>query len=258
MDMNVIVQSALDKHASIVKEAAAVNDVLASAVMGSLPWIGGPTQAAGAIAGLADTASDADEAEYDKTPGTSWIPGVGAKRMTTRLKNQLTGSNGTRKRFWSSQFGPLTSILLSSAAGAGIGAGAGALARRDDPSDGALAGAGVGALVGGGTAAGVSLLAALSAAATKRRTKEEQLAAADSSAGVAADYLVPGVATYNNYKSLGRSIGDSEERAAAKDTKDDGEKAKASGAKVVRKTASVNTAAVDAFKSRVRGLYGLK
>lgn len=257
MDINVVVQRALNKHASLVKEADAANDAVATQVMSMIPYIGGPATGIGGIAGWVDSASDAHEAEYDKTPGSSWIPGVGAKRITTRLKNQLTGSNGTRKRFWSSQFGPLTSLLLSSAAGAGIGAGAGALVNREEPSDGALAGAGVGALAGAGVGAGASLLAALIAAATKRRTKAEQLAAADSSAGVAADYLLPGAATYNNYKSIGRSLGDSEERAAGKDTEGDGETEKASGDKTVRKNASVDTADVDAFKTRIRSLYGL-
>jgi hypothetical protein len=67
---------------------------------------------------------------------------------------------------------------------------------------------------------------AIGAGFTKRRTAEEQKEYTNK--GTAKEYLIPGQATYNNWKSLGRVFGDSEERVAdkGKDSEKDDKKDK--------------------------------
>lgn len=206
------VYEAMQKRAALNKEAGPVNDLIATQLYGSIPYVGPVANAVGSIAGLVMDSDDKAENDMNRSEGLGWLPGVGAARVTRRLKNQNTAADGSRKRFWSTTLGPLTSTLLAAGVGAAAGAGIGGAVTSDSIGAGALNGAGRGAVIGAGVAGGASLLAALIAACKKRRTKEEQLAAASDNSAVAADYLVPGYATYNAWKSYGRSIGDMQEK----------------------------------------------
>jgi hypothetical protein len=115
---------------------------------------------------------------------------------------------------WSAKLGGIPAALLATGVGALgggiIGAATNNFANDDRP---ALAGATIGAGIGAGAAGVAELVAMIAAAARKRRTKEEQKAYANT--GTAKEWLVPGVGTYNYFKSIGRAIGDAEEREDA-------------------------------------------
>lgn len=214
-----IVYEAMQKRAALNKQAGPTGDIAGSILWGQVPYVGPVSNVIGSYHGLGAAVSPEAEANLDEHPAMALLPGVGASRQTQRLRNQLTAADGSSHRFWSTTNGQLTGNLITAAAGGT----AGALLGRKYLSDrlGEELGTGVGAVAGAGLSIGaVNLLAALVAAATRRRTKEEQQEAAASGAGIAADYLVPGVASYNHWKSIGRSIGDAAERKAkTKDTK---------------------------------------
>lgn len=180
-----------------------------------------------AAAGTLDTpAPEAEEKKWDKTPGKNWIPGVGTYRLRRRQKRQLVDDKGNAPHAISQGFGPYTSTLAAMLAGAGIGAGVGTAggAIEGKPGLGAGVGAGAGAAAGAGYALLANLIGAGSAAFTPTRTKEQQKAYANS--GTAKEYLIPGQASYNAWKTLGRSIADSDERKE-KDAKEDKKEEKA-------------------------------
>ena len=171
----------------------------------------------GSTAGGLDTpATEEAEKEWDKTPGKNWIPGVGTYRLARRQRRQLVDDKGDAPHAISQSFGPFTSTLAALLAGGAVGGTVGAgIGAGVNGADGAVAGGGAGAAIGAGTLGGLALLANLAggpiaAAITKRRTKEQQKAYANS--GTAKEYLIPGVAPYNAWKSLGRTIGESDER----------------------------------------------
>lgn len=100
-----------------------------------------------------------------------------------------------------------TSTASSTVAGAGLGALVGALSRgRINPASATEIGAGLG-LVGGHAANAGGGLAALF---TKTRSKAEQ-AAYDREGHTLKNLLLPGYGTYNNFKRLGRAIGNTAE-----------------------------------------------
>lgn len=209
-----IVYEAMQKRAALNKQAGPVGDIAGSVGWGMVPYVGPVANAIGAYHGLGAAVSPEAEAKLDENAAASWIPGVGASRQIQRLRNQLTADDGSSHRYWSTVNGQFTGNIIPAAVGGTVGA---VLGSKYLPGgDGAV----IGGLAGAGLSMGaVNLLAALAAAATRRRTKAEQQEAAASGAGVAADYLIPGVAAYNNWKSIGRSIGDAAERKAkTKDT----------------------------------------
>ena len=229
-------QAVQTKVASIVdgvmmKKKAYVGDDILSSILWSQVPVANIPNAIGGIAGMVgDPASEEEEARYDKTPGRSFFPGVGANRAMKRHKRQLVNDKGETPHFWSQSFGPATSTLLAGLAGAGLGAGVGgglgaALGFDGSRTRSAGIGAGMGAVTGamtGLSTAGIAgLVAAIKAAVDRRRTKEEQKAYANSP--TTKEWLIPGVGAYNSWKSLGRTIGDSKERLEAdkKDKKDE-------------------------------------
>lgn len=187
-------------------------------------------------------ATEEEELEWDKTPEKALIPGVASARLERRMKRQLQDDSGGTPHYWSQKFSPGIQALAMMLAGAGIGASVGGPAFirdafKEDPNSrfntdpfftrgrqpdnsgqiaGNISSRVVGGLLGafGGLGAyGIShLLASLLAASKRTRTKEEQKAYANS--GTAAEWLVPGVSTYNRWKTLGRAFADSDERLA--------------------------------------------
>lgn len=211
-------QEVQTKLASIVtnvmkKQAAPTAELAANIGYGSVPYIS-HANTIGGLAGLFSRPStEKEEAKWDEQNAYNLIPGVGSYRLNRRMKRQLLDDKGNTPHYWSQGFGGLTSALLAGAAGAAGGAGIGAGVGKATGA-GAGNGAGVGALAGGAAglgAAGIaSIVGAIKAAVDRRRTKEEQKAYANSS--TAKEYLLPGVGTYNAWKTVGRAIGDSEER----------------------------------------------
>lgn len=223
------VNQIMGKTASQIKQAGPRSEIASTMLWPLLPYAGLPAVGIGSAAGGLDTpAPEAEEEKWDETPGKNWIPGVGTYRLTRRQKRQLVDDKGNAPHAISQGFGPFTSTLASMLAGAGLGAGVGgSLAPQLGAPGGwgAATGAGVGSLVGGGAALLANLIGAGSAAFTPRRTKEQQKAYANS--GTLKEYLVPGVAPYNAWKTHGRTIGESDERQAKKKEKKDSEKAEA-------------------------------
>jgi len=133
------------------------------------------------------------------------VPGSGTYRLARRREKELEDKKGDTPHFISQALGPGTSLLTTAGAAAGLGAGLGALV-GDKGYKGRMAGvgAGMGALSGTGLWLLAELAAPIRAAATKRRTKKEQQEYANS--GTLKEYLVPGAASYNAYKTLGRAL----------------------------------------------------
>lgn len=197
-----------EQEKAVSKTASAGTDLVGNIGWGLVPGIGALNlvgHAAGAIEG---TQSEEEEKHTDKSPALSIIPGVGAYRTQRRLKRQMTDpETGSTKHYWSSLGGNITSIAAPMLLGAAIGWGAGA--DRGSKEDMAASGALIGGL-GGALANGVA--APIAAFVTPRRSKDEQREASKS---WLANLLVPGVGSYNQWKALGRALGDSEERELA-------------------------------------------
>jgi hypothetical protein len=199
---------------ALIKKASAKGEIGSMFAWNLVPWLGIPGNAIGSSAGSVDQAATKEEEEaWDKKP--SYALGRGAYRSNRRQKRQLLNDKGTTPHYFSQGFGTGTALLASILAGAGAGSAIGAgLGATSGSARKALALAGVGASTGAGFGGGIGLLATLAAPGlallTKRRTKEQQKAYANSP--TTAEYLVPGLGVYNMWKTVGRSIGDSEER----------------------------------------------
>lgn len=224
-------QAVQTKVASIVdgvlkKKAAPVGEIVSSTGYGFIPYVNNVNTIGGLSGLLSKPSTEEEEAKWDEQNAYNLIPGVGSYRLNRRMKRQLKSDKGGTPHYWSQGFGGLTSALLLAAAGAAGGAGIGAGLGKATGT-GVGEGAGIGALAGGATglgAAGIaSIVGALRAAVDRRRTKEEQKAYANSP--TTKEWLLPGVGAYNAWKTVGRSIGDAEERAEKKKDKKDEEKA---------------------------------
>lgn len=201
----------------VKKQAGALSDLMASfspvnLAVSAIPYASFGMQGAG-IAGALNPASEKEEAEYDKHPILPWlVPGVATYR------NQRRWSGNAKGHRLSQVLGHLTSALTSMGVGAGLGAGIGALVNKNDR----LEGAGQGAMFGGGIGAGAhtlgTLAAAIAAASKKRRTDEEQEKYLKSP--VTGEYLIPGLAAYNHFKTIGNTIGKSKRRREAAEAAD--------------------------------------
>lgn len=201
--------------------SGSINQIGQAASMGS---------SIGSVMGLGSgPATEEEELEWDRTPEKAMIPGIAGMRVERRLKRQLVNDEGENPHYWSQRFGSIAPTLLLTGAGAALGAMNPPSSFFGTPMEGVdmrhqrMAGATVGALGGLGVAGLVALAASLLAAATRTRTKEEQKAYANTSA--VPEWLVPGMSTYNYWKTLGRSIKDSDERIA-KDKKQKRQEAK--------------------------------
>lgn len=223
---NAVISGVLSKQAAQKKVAGPRSEIASTMLWPLLPYVGSGAVGVGSAAGSLDTpATEEAEKEWDKTPEKNWIPGVGAYRLTRRQRRQLVDDKGNAPHAISQGFGPATSTLAALLAGGFAGGTLGGLVGAGvNGGDGALAGAAGGAGVGAASLGGLALLAniaggPIAAAITKRRTKEQQKAYANS--GTLKEYLIPGVAPYNAWKSLGRTIGESDERKEKKDKKEE-------------------------------------
>lgn len=185
-----------------VKAAGAIADAASSEVYEQLGTLGleplGLASSTGKLVGLLSNPATKKELKlYRDTPSFGFIPGVGGYRKHKRLKADLTNKKGKRPHYWSQVIGKnLTSPLISGGLGALAGA---ALSDEDYRPVGAWIGAGVGAGITG-------LAAALAALIKKRRNKKQHEKYLESSS--IPEYLVPGLAAYNQYKTVGYAEGD--------------------------------------------------
>jgi len=187
---------------ALTKSATPFSDIglsMFSPVNGSL------SNAIGAASGqMSNPATEDDLDEYDDHPFRALAPGVGSHRLERRIKKSLTDSSGNSRHYLSQNFGGLTSALL----GAGLGAGAGALlADKGDRATGAAVGAGAGVVL-------PQVLAAITALVRRRRNKDEHKKYIESS--TLPEYFIPGLASYNRYKTIGHEQGNSLERMKQK------------------------------------------
>lgn len=203
------------------KQASARSDFLASLLYGSVLSQGGAAGAGagGAVAAVkgvnrlggyvglgSDPATEEEEEQMDLNPDASLMPGVATQRMDRRMKRQLLNDDLKTPHFWSQKISPFTVTILLAALG-----GAGGYAVDKLKGGNGLMGAAIGGLGGVGTSALAGLTGLAAAGITPTRTKEQQKVYANSS--VLPEYLIPGVAAYNEAKTIGRSFADSDERA---------------------------------------------
>lgn len=216
----------LNKQA-MQKKAGPIGETVASLAYTGVPYLSAVNDVGGIAGMVSDPATEKEEAEWDKKDLHNLLPAVGMYRINRRLKRQLKSDKGGTPHYWSQGLGGITASLLAAGAGAGIGAGVGALggSQSGRTADGAGFGAGIGALGGLSAAAVANLVGAIKAAVDRRRTKEEQKAYANSP--TTKEWLLPGVGAYNSWKTVGRSIGDAEERKVKKDKKESKDEEKA-------------------------------
>ena len=186
------------------------------------PGIGSVGSLIGRVHGLAsDPTTEADIAEANDNPGMALIPGVGRSRLVRRWKQQVRDKEGGYTKGYSQVIGPATSTLALTLLGAGVGALSGHIWGKDPEtvkdSNGdvvwkpawyegkEMRGAEIGAGIGAGAGMLANLLGMFSAAATRRRTAQEHKDYIENGSAVA-DYLVPGRAEYNYWKTVGRMM----------------------------------------------------
>lgn len=256
MSFENIHKACMQKAAALNKKAGPYSDIaygmIPGAALGAIaPGLADAVSIGGAIHGAVQpTPTEEEEAKLDKEPLLSMAPGVAASRVMRRLKRQNRADNGSQRHTWAQQFGPLTSTLLAAGAGAGIGAGAGALAGAGQRPEAAGTGALIGAGIGAGGSLAAHLLGAGLAGLTPTRTRAEQRAYANSDA--AGEWLVPGLATYNAYKSYGRSHADANER----EEKEQAKAKKAEGKKDTKTASAHHLTAYDILADvAARGLH---
>lgn len=199
------------------KQAGPVDEIASQAIYSSIPYLNAGAGAGNILGWIASPATEEAESRYDRNRGYAWIPGVGGYQLNKRLKRQLKSDKGGTPHFWSQTFGPMTSTLATTGAGAILGGLAGAASNGFKDDTRFLPGMGIGAAVGAGASVLAQAIAALSAAVTDRRTKAQQREYANSS--TSKEWLIPGSAMYNTWKTIGRSLGDSEERQEKEDKK---------------------------------------
>jgi len=176
--------------------------LLPSAVAATHPVLGFTNTAANSIAPIAALLSgDVDEQEKKKlTRGrNAFLPGgfgynIGRRARGVAGESKEDGARASKPNLWSEESGSLTAAGITTGLASLIGK---KLGGRDGAARGALAGIGV-------STAG-TVAAALLALAKKRRTREEQTAHDDKGSNVLLNLLVPGTATYNRFKRIGRS-----------------------------------------------------
>ena len=216
-------------QSSMYKRAGIKGELASNYAQGAIGYIPSPLAmvpslvngAGGIVGAFSPAASEAEEKKWDEGGEEllGLVPGVNAYRLNRRIKRQTKDDKGGNAHFWSQRFGGLSAALLAMAAlgvaGGAIGGGIGAAVNgKEGLGVGLAGGAGIGAALGGTGALLSEVGASIAAGVNPRRTKKEQRDYANS--GTAKEWLIPGVGQYNMWKSLGRAIGDSEEREAAK------------------------------------------
>lgn len=196
----------IGKTASYGQEfVGAVGPVALSSAVPGLLQVVSPVNMAGSLAGFADSADkDPEEAlkKLNKSDMTSFVPGIADYRITRRMinTNKLYGSDQPRTREVLRALLGASSIALPTAASAGVG---GLIGKATGGRTGAIIGAGVGAGIGLASTALAQIIGAVAAGITKRRTDDEQRKAiADGNA----KFLIPGYASYDAWKTLGKSM----------------------------------------------------
>lgn len=209
-DRSILRRLALMKSAGVASDVAAT---LPTYFASQIPYLGllpGLASMGGGIGGLVV------KPKGDKNPetqATNLIPGVGQFRLAQRSRRMADMSERAGKpgiaNLIAEKLGLMTSSLVGAGAGALGGLGLSAAAGGDSTAKGI--GAGVGAGVG---VAAPLLIASLAAAIKRRRTNAEQVAS-DTMGRAVAKYIVPGLATYDEFKRLGASGNNDEKTAAA-------------------------------------------
>ena len=194
------------RRLALMKCAGVATDVgatIPTAVAAQIPLVGILPALAGAAGSIGGLVVKPKGDKNPETQATNLIPGVGQFRLAQRSRRMADMSERAGKpgiaNLIAEKLGPMTSSLVGAGAGALGGLGLAAAAGGDSRAKGV--GAGVGAGVG---VAAPLLIAALAAAIKRRRTNAEQIAA-DTTGRAVAKYLVPGLATYDDYKRLGAS-----------------------------------------------------
>jgi hypothetical protein len=191
----------------------------------------------------APTAAERKRMLAEENDGFSTLAPFVADWRLSRARKSLAAEKGGGKGLAkpiSEGIGPGIATLLWTGAGAGIGAGIGALvgdkgadAKGDTAGDtiGGKAGdalkstsrVGLGATIGAVGGFGLSMLGegvgALAALIGRRRTEKEQTKYETSGGRTAMNYLLPGAATYNQYKNIGYLQGEKELMDALKSKK---------------------------------------
>lgn len=204
MYTNRIFKRAANQGASAQAWSSGVHEGLGQVVPVAGPAIAGADALGSTIGLMTGSASDKALERYDKTPAVDIVPGVAGFRSARRRKRLSKDLGGSAGRSWGQQFGPGTAALLLALIGGTIGSFAAEPAKK-------IQGFGKGALVGGSVAGSATLAGALAAALTKTRTKEEQEAYQKDRNKGQANWLIPGVGTYNKWKSRGYLMHKSEQ-----------------------------------------------
>ena len=187
------------------KATTPTEEIVASHVTSAIPYVAyvnGPADLAGRIIG--DNTSTKD---YDKS-NLGYLPGVSSYRVQRRRAQAAKLLGAKKNQQVNEVLGGLTSTLLGSGVGGGLGA---LLGRKIGDASGVQDGAAAGTLMGAGIGAATGVIAphfiaALAALIKRRRTADQQKDYEEN--GSAANYLIPGMATYNDYKSKGFLMGD--------------------------------------------------
>lgn len=184
--------------ARAMQKVAADNtgDTIASIVPASIT--GGFDQPLGSLMGYIGapkTRAERDKMNTENTWRSALLPGVAGYRRTARrrsIASELAGGKGYAKPLSESWLAQITNKAIPAAAAA------------------------VNPVIGGALAAIPEAIAPLAAMVTKTRSKEEQQAYERSKGSTIANYLIPGVAQYNMWKSMGYGNRDAARAAAAK------------------------------------------
>ena len=203
------------RRLALLKSAGVASDVgatLPTYVAGQIPLLGILPSLAGMGGSIGGLVVKPKGDKNPETQASNLIPGVGQFRLAQRSRRMADMSERAGKpgiaNLIAEKLGPMTSSLVGAGAGALGGLGIAAAAGGDTAAKGV--GAGVGAGVG---VAAPLLIAALAAAIKRRRTNAEQVAS-DTTGRAVAKYLVPGLATYDDFKRLGASGNNDEKKAA--------------------------------------------
>ena len=202
---------------NIYKRASAKEDAIRTGVhnfsilpLYNMPYFGkylgtgmGLANTGGGIAGaLKDAPTDQQIKQMQENSQiTKRLPGVSNYRMAIRRKKQ----GASTAKVLSQNLGGLTSAALLALV-------AGIMASDDGSGAGTAAGIGLGALTG---LAAHNIGAAI-AGLTDTRTRKQQRKYDRSGSGTLANFLLPGYAGYNKYKSYGRLIKDQEQQKQQK------------------------------------------
>lgn len=205
------------KQVCIAKKASTKSDVAQSfvpgVVGGGIPVVGPIIGAAGTVGGVIGAASDKPKEEdikkMNEQKHMSLIPGVANHRLAQRRAKQ----GATTVKNISQQVGWSTSTLLVALASAIAG---GAMEATNPDPLGSVAGALKGFAIGGSASLLAHGAGTLAAGLTQTRNKRQQQQYDKSSGSTLANFLIPGYAGYNKYKSYGRLIKDQEQKQKQK------------------------------------------